>query len=157
MFEKFFGNNPDKNPQNKDNSSQNKENKAINEEINKIGYEIKRNNDNNLEKISGEWSAEFQRIKDEVEIAENILTKIIEYYKSHYPNVEMGAPLEDLLEDIKEEGSNFDEKTANQINAWIEKYKYEINKMGSLSNFIRVVSRRRDEDIMLINPGPENK
>lgn len=155
MFEKFFGNNPDKDPQKKDNNPpQNQEDMAINNEINRISESIRKSNEK-YEQIGEEWSAEFKSTKDEIEIAENILTKIIEYYKSHYPNVEMGAPFEDFLEDAREEGSGFDEKTLEQIDTWVKKYSFEINKLGSLSYFIQTVSKRRNEDIALLDPGPE--
>jgi len=155
MFEKFFGNNPDKDPQKKDdNPPQNQEDIAINNEINRISESIRKSNEK-YEKIGEEWSAEFKSVKEEIEIAENILTKIIEYYKSQYPNVEMTAPLEDFLEDAREEGSGFDGETIKQIDAWVEKYSFEINKLGSLSYFIQTVSKRRNEDIALLDPGPE--
>ena len=151
MFGNFFGGEKLKEPTKIEEGASrlSAEDKAINDEINEIGKVVTKEQETD---VGVDYVEMVSQTREKARISHNLVAEILRF-TGKYGHM----PLQDLISEINQSDSDFDDDAKTQLNYWINEYEEEINFKGLSSDFVTYLSEENKKCEELLNPGPEKK
>lgn len=113
--------------------------------------------DSNLDYLNDELKWEVEKVKQEADLAKNIVLGISDYIKK-YPNIaDERMPLDEFADLINGRDGEFDPVLRDRINMFIDKNDARVNLSKPLSAFLELVSKVWQENMELVDTWPKKK
>jgi|GEM_PF-4124141 len=127
--------------------------RKIKEEIDKLEQE---HYNKKGQEIGDEFDKEVEKLKKE-EYESNKIIRYVNIYLNKNPEKINGEmPLDDFVEIINKDTSDFSVEIRDYINKWIEDNDKEVDFEKPLGDFLDFVGNKGDEAGYLLNPGHED-
>lgn len=105
--------------------------------------------------INIEMTQMVSETREKARISENLMIEIVKFARKYQSEGIESMPLEDFIDEINEEDTDFDSEARAQLNLWINRYEDEINFSKPVSAFLVYLSGENKKCKELLNPGPE--